>query len=81
MAFAEKSLQFIVAEVAHHHEQLASTGAITVEPRAVTFHPTRKRKRRKRFDLPAALNDTSLTDARFASRDQNSMKGRLRDLP
>ncbi len=26
--FAEKFLQFIVAEVIHHHEQLASTGAI-----------------------------------------------------
>ena len=27
-AFAEKFLNFIVAEVIHHHEQIASTGAI-----------------------------------------------------
>jgi chorismate mutase len=27
-AFAEKFLQFIVAEVIHHHEQIASTGAV-----------------------------------------------------
>lgn len=27
-SFAEKFLQFIVAEVIHHHEQLASTGTI-----------------------------------------------------
>lgn len=30
-AFAEKFLQFIVAEVIHHHEQLASTGAIDTQ--------------------------------------------------
>lgn len=29
-AFAEKFLNFIVAEVIHHHEQIASTGAIDV---------------------------------------------------
>ena len=29
-AFAEKFLGFIVAEVIHHHEQIASTGAIDV---------------------------------------------------
>ena len=27
-AFAEKFLNFIVAEVIHHHEQIASTGAV-----------------------------------------------------
>ena len=27
-AFAEKFLTFIVAEVIHHHEQIASTGSI-----------------------------------------------------
>jgi len=27
-AFAEKFLQFIVAEVIHHHEQIAGTGSI-----------------------------------------------------
>ncbi|WP_169078992.1 chorismate mutase [Microcella alkalica] len=32
-AFAEKFLAFIVAEVIHHHEQIASTGAVaTHEP-------------------------------------------------
>ncbi len=31
-AFAEKFLNFIVAEVIHHHEQIASTGAISVQP-------------------------------------------------
>jgi len=31
-AFAEKFLNFIVAEVIHHHEQIASTGAIDVQP-------------------------------------------------
>ncbi len=32
-AFAEKFLAFIVAEVIHHHEQIASTGAVaTQEP-------------------------------------------------
>ena len=30
-AFAEKFLNFIVAEVIHHHEQIASTGAITTQ--------------------------------------------------
>ena len=30
-AFAEKFLQFIVAEVIHHHEQIASTGAIDTQ--------------------------------------------------
>lgn len=30
-AFAEKFLGFIVAEVIHHHEQIASTGAIDVQ--------------------------------------------------
>ncbi len=29
-AFAEKFLNFIVAEVIHHHEQIASTGAVAV---------------------------------------------------
>ena len=29
-AFAEKFLNFIVAEVIHHHEQIASTGTISV---------------------------------------------------
>jgi chorismate mutase len=29
-AFAEKFLNFIVAEVIHHHEQIASTGAVPV---------------------------------------------------
>lgn len=28
-AFAEKFLNFLVAEVIHHHEQIASTGAIS----------------------------------------------------
>lgn len=31
-AFAEKFLNFIVAEVIHHHEQIASTGAIATHP-------------------------------------------------
>ncbi len=31
-AFAEKFLQFIVAEVIQHHEQIASTGAIDTTP-------------------------------------------------
>jgi chorismate mutase len=30
-AFAEKFLNFIVAEVIHHHEQIASTGSITTQ--------------------------------------------------
>jgi len=30
-AFAEKFLNFIVAEVIHHHEQIASTGAIDTQ--------------------------------------------------
>lgn len=30
-AFAEKFLNFIVAEVIHHHEQIASTGAIDIQ--------------------------------------------------
>jgi chorismate mutase len=30
-AFAEKFLSFIVAEVIHHHEQIASTGTITTQ--------------------------------------------------
>ena len=30
-AFAEKFLNFIVAEVIHHHEQIASTGAVPVQ--------------------------------------------------
>jgi chorismate mutase len=30
-AFAEKFLGFIVAEVIHHHEQIASTGSIDVQ--------------------------------------------------
>ena len=34
-AFAEKFLNFIVAEVIHHHEQIASTGAIDTQPDAV----------------------------------------------
>jgi chorismate mutase len=29
-AFAEKFLNFIVAEVIHHHEQIASTGAVPI---------------------------------------------------
>jgi chorismate mutase len=28
-AFAEKWFNFVVAEVIHHHEQIASTGTIT----------------------------------------------------
>lgn len=31
-AFAEKFLNFIVAEVIHHHEQIASTGSIEQIP-------------------------------------------------
>jgi chorismate mutase len=31
-AFAEKFLNFIVAEVIHHHEQIASTGVIGTQP-------------------------------------------------
>ena len=31
-AFAEKFLNFIVAEVIHHHEQIASTGTIATQP-------------------------------------------------
>ena len=31
-AFAEKFLNFIVAEVIHHHEQIASTGSVAVQP-------------------------------------------------
>ena len=31
-AFAEKWFNFIVAEVIHHHEQIATTGAISTEP-------------------------------------------------
>jgi chorismate mutase len=31
-AFAEKFLNFIVAEVIHHHEQIASTGSIETQP-------------------------------------------------
>ena len=30
-AFAEKFLNFIVAEVIHHHEQIASTGSIVTQ--------------------------------------------------
>jgi chorismate mutase len=30
--FAEKFLNFLVAEVIHHHEQIASTGAIRTTP-------------------------------------------------
>jgi chorismate mutase len=30
-AFAEKFLNFIVAEVIHHHEQIASTGAVETQ--------------------------------------------------
>jgi chorismate mutase len=30
-AFAEKFLNFIVAEVIHHHEQIASTGTISTQ--------------------------------------------------
>ncbi|MDQ2662361.1 MAG: chorismate mutase [Actinomycetota bacterium] len=30
-AFAEKFLHFLVAEVIHHHEQIASTGTITAQ--------------------------------------------------
>ena len=35
-AFAEKFLNFIVAEVIHHHEQIASTGAIHTQGDGVT---------------------------------------------
>lgn len=31
-AFAEKFLNFIVAEVIHHHEQIANTGSIETQP-------------------------------------------------
>ena len=31
-AFAEKWFNFVVAEVIHHHEQIASTGAISTRP-------------------------------------------------
>ena len=31
-AFAEKFLNFIVAEVIHHHEQIANTGTIETQP-------------------------------------------------
>ena len=31
-AFAEKFLNFIVAEVIHHHQTIASTGSITTQP-------------------------------------------------
>ena len=31
-AFAEKFLNFIVAEVIHHHEQIANTGTIETRP-------------------------------------------------
>ena len=31
-AFAEKWFNFIVAEVIHHHEQIATTGTIATEP-------------------------------------------------
>ncbi len=31
-AFAEKFLNFIVAEVIHHHERIASTGTISTQP-------------------------------------------------
>lgn len=31
-AFAEKWFNFVVAEVIHHHEQIASTGAIQAQP-------------------------------------------------
>jgi chorismate mutase len=30
-AFAEKFLNFLVAEVIHHHEQIARTGAVTTQ--------------------------------------------------
>ena len=30
-AFAEKFLNFIVAEVIHHHEQIASTGSVATQ--------------------------------------------------
>lgn len=31
-AFAEKWFNFVVAEVIHHHEQIASTGAVSTQP-------------------------------------------------
>jgi chorismate mutase len=31
-AFAEKFLHFLVAEVIHHHEQIASTGSVSTQP-------------------------------------------------
>lgn len=31
-AFAEKFLNFLVAEVIHHHERIASTGTIATQP-------------------------------------------------
>jgi chorismate mutase len=33
-AFAEKFLNFIVAEVIHHHQSIASTGSIATDPNA-----------------------------------------------
>jgi chorismate mutase len=33
-AFAEKWFNFVVAEVIHHHEQIAATGSIETEPAA-----------------------------------------------
>ena len=31
-AFAEKWFNFVVAEVIHHHEQIASTGSVSTQP-------------------------------------------------
>ena len=31
-AFAEKFLNFLVAEVIHHHEQIARTGSVSTQP-------------------------------------------------
>src|SRR6187402_3657903 len=42
-AFAEKFLNFIVAEVIHHHEQIAQTGSLavpdTAQPGTITTQP------------------------------------------
>lgn len=35
-AFAEKWFNFVVAEVIHHHEQIASTGTVTTQPGPAT---------------------------------------------
>lgn len=37
--FGEKFLTFIIAEVIHQHEQIASTGTISVPPATTAAHP------------------------------------------